>query len=117
MSTDNEKVQFVERKTLRTKCIRCNILIRKSLGQIRKIKTEVEAVKYSKLLKRVVTIGEMSCNRCRLHMYKEFRQLEESFVREVSVLGSFSSADSGSSSAGPSFSVETSSSAGPSSSA
>ena len=133
MST--EKVQFVERKTLHAKCIWCNILLRKSHGQIRKIKTEVDAVKYTKILKRVVTIGDMLCNKCRIYTYKEatttasdpensqeFRQFGESTVtafsgdRSFSTAETFSSAEP-SSSVGLSSSVEPSSSAGPSSSA
>lgn len=115
MST--EWKHFVDKKTRHATCIRCNILIRKASGRIREIKTEVDAVTYSRILKRVVSIGDLMCNKCRLHLYKEVTtpasnpEDSQEFLQpeQSSAVGTLSVADM-SSSVGTFSSVEPSSS-------
>ena len=64
MST--REVQVVDRKTVRAKCIKCNVLIRKSYGQKKTINSVAEAAKFSGILDKVVAVGDILCNKCRL---------------------------------------------------
>nr|XP_034192559.1 uncharacterized protein LOC117609911 [Osmia lignaria] len=68
MSTGS--VQSVCKKTVRARCIRCNIMIRKSYGSKKKINSVAEAVKFSRILDKVVVVGDVLCNNCHNFIYK-----------------------------------------------
>ena len=79
--------QFLDRKTFLGRCVRCNIIVRKARGQIRKIKTARDAVKCAKVLNKVVSVGDRLCDKCGLYIRRKSHDFQQFFSTEESVVG------------------------------
>lgn len=59
-----------------SKCIKCNIRIDKSTGQVKLLSTESELSTVAQVLNQDVVIGSILCNKCRRIVYAKRQKIE-----------------------------------------